>query len=134
MKLTKQQIVPWVIVVAILGGSAVAILDPLTFLRRGQYRGEVRVLFDTLQLDMSREQVRRVMDPGKYPHLEFREVEGAMWLASAPYEFGAQSWVLVIEFQAERVSALRVRTHDGFKDSQRPAEAPADKVDPSVGR
>jgi hypothetical protein len=134
MRLTRQQIVPWVIVVAILGGSAVAILHPLTFLRRGRYRGEVRALFDDLQLDMNREQVRRVMDPGKYPHLDFREVEDAMWLASAPYEFGAQSWVLVVEFQDNRLTALRVRTHDGFKDFQRPAEAPADSVGPSVGR
>ena len=134
MKFTTQQIVPWAMAVVIFLGFAAAILDPLTFLRRGQYRGEVRALCDTLQLDMTREQVQRAMDTVKYPHLTFRQVEDAMWLASAPYEFGAQSWVLAIEFEGERVSALRVRTHDGFKDFQRPAEAPPDRVRPAVGR
>ena len=34
-------------------------------------------------------------------------------------------WVLLIEFENERVSALRVRTDDSFK--YHPAEAPQDK-------
>ncbi len=132
--MTRKQIVPLVTVAFVAVGLAVAIMNPMTFLRRGQYRGEVRGLFDTLQLDMSREQVKRVMDPGKYPNLTFHKIEDAIWTASAPYEFGAQSWVLVIEFQGERVTALRVRTHDGFKDFQRPVEAPVDKVGPSKNR
>lgn len=132
--MTKQRLVPLVTVACIAVGCLAFIVNPLTFLRRGEYRAEVQTLFKALQLDMSREQVRRVMDPGKYPHLEFTEVSGAMWLASAPYEFGAQSWVLVLDFQGERVTALRVRTHDGFADFQRPAEAPADKIGPLVGR
>src|SRR5262245_52920082 len=36
-----------------------------------------------------------------------------------------QNWVLLIEFENERVSALRVRTDDGSK--YHPAEAPRDK-------
>jgi hypothetical protein len=128
VKWTRRKNVPWILVVVILVGSLAAILDPLTFLRGGQYRGEVRALYDTLQLDMSKEQVQRAMDTAKYPHLKFRQVEDAVWFASAPYEFGAQNWVLLIEFQGERVSALRVRTDDGFKDFQRPAEAPPDRV------
>lgn len=134
MTLTRQQIGPWVMAVVLVAGFAAAILDPLTFLRRGEYRGEIRALFDTLQLEMTRDQVQRAMDPGKYPHLTFRQVDDAMWLASAPYEFGAQSWVLWIEFQGERVSGLRVRTHDGLKDYQRPAAAPLDRVRPAVAR
>jgi hypothetical protein len=134
MTLTRQQIVLWAIFVLIGLGFVAAILNPLTFLRRGQYRGEVRTLCNTLQLDMTKGEVQRAMDTAKYPHLEFRQVDDATWLASAPYEFGAQSWVLVIDFQGERVSALRVRTHDGFADFQRPTEAPLDRVTRPVGR
>ena len=130
--MTRQQIVPWVTVAFLAVSFAAAIVNPLTFLRRDHYRGEVRALFDTLQLDMSREQVRRVMDPSKYPNLTFHKAEGSRWTASAPYEFGAQGWVLVIEFQGERVTALRVRTHDGLKDFQRPETAPVDKVGRSM--
>ena len=110
------------------------IVNPLTLPGRGQYSGQVRALFNALQLDMSREQVRRVMDSGEYPDVGFREGDSATWLASAPDEFDAQRWVLVIEFQDERVAALRIRTHDDFKNFQRTADAPADKVRRSFGR
>ena len=52
-----------------------------------------------------------------------------VWCGSL--EFGAGNWLLVIQFQGEQVSALRVRTADG--DHDHPAEAPPDKVRPSRG-
>ena len=106
--------------------AAIMIMDPLTFLRREQYRGEVRALYQSLQPGMTKEEVRRVMDSGKYPNLQFHRGDGQMWLGAAPLEFGAGNWVLMIEFQNEHVSALRVRTADGVHDH--PAEAPADNV------
>ena len=45
------------------------------------------------------------------------------WAVSMPLEFGAGDWVLLIEFQAGQVKAVRVRTSDG----PRPKDAPKDK-------
>jgi hypothetical protein len=97
------------------------------FLHREQYRGEVRTLYENVQPGMSREQVRREMDAGKYPHLDFHR-DGQVWFGSAPSEFGAGNWVLAVEFQGELVSAVRVRTGDGLQSVHHPAEAPPDKV------
>ena len=88
------------------------LVDP--FLSRERYRGEVRTLYENVQLGMVKEQVRHEMDSGKYPHLDFHR-DGQLWLGSAPYEFGAGNWVLAIEFQGDRVSAVRVRKGDGLR-------------------
>jgi hypothetical protein len=111
---------------AMLVVCAVVIVKPWTFLRRDLYRGEVRALYQSLRPGMTREQVAQVMDSGKFQHLTF-DRKSPLWSGDAPYEFGAQSWVLLIEFQAQRVSALRVRTADGIGPQHHPAEAPPDK-------
>ena len=101
------------------------VIDP--FLNRERYRGEVRTLYENVQLGMGKEQVRHEMDSGKYPNLDFHR-HGQLWLGSAPYEFGAGNWVLAIEFQGDRVSAVRVRKGDGLQEYHHPDEAPPDKA------
>jgi hypothetical protein len=115
-----------VLLALIVGVFVVLVLDPVTFLRRSEYRGEVRMLYEALEPGMTRPQVRAAIDSGRFPHLRFRTDDDHTWLAFAPYEFGAQNWVLLIEFESDRASALRVRTNDSFK--YHPAEAPPDKA------
>jgi hypothetical protein len=105
---------------------AASIFSPVTFLRREQYRDEVRALYESLRPGMTHEQVRYAMDSGRYPNLAFYPGDPQMWSGAAPLEFGARNWVLLIEFQGEHVSALRVRTADGIRDH--PVGAPPDKV------
>jgi hypothetical protein len=50
------------------------------------------------------------------------------WLVSMPGEFGASDWTLIVEFHVGKVSALRVRTADG----PRPQNGPADKGTPDA--
>jgi hypothetical protein len=45
------------------------------------------------------------------------------WVITMPLEFGATDWKLVIDFQNDKVSAVRVRTSDGPP----PAAGPQDK-------
>jgi hypothetical protein len=47
----------------------------------------------------------------------------ADWIITMPLEFGASDWKLLIEFQDDRVSAVRVRTSDGPP----PKDGPNDK-------
>jgi hypothetical protein len=101
------------------------IVDP--FLNRERYRGEVRTLYESLKLGMTKEQVQHEMDSGKYPDLDFHR-ENELWLGSAPLEFGAGNWVLAIEFRGDQVLAIRVRKGDGLQDVHHPVEAPRDKV------
>jgi hypothetical protein len=109
------------VIAAILWGE----IQP--FLNRERYRGEVRALYENVRPGMTSDQVRREMDSGKYPHLDFHQ-DGKLWLGSAPYEFGAGNWVLAVDFQGDVVSAVRVRKGDGLQDVHHPAEAPPDKV------
>jgi membrane protein implicated in regulation of membrane protease activity len=101
------------------------ILDP--FLHREQYRGEVRALYDSVHLGMNKQMVAQEMAAAKYPHLDFHK-EGELWSASAPLQFGAGNWVLVVEFRGDEVFAVRVRTADGVEKIHHPEDAPVDKT------
>jgi hypothetical protein len=81
------------IVAIIVGVFAVLIVAPWTFLRRDEYQGEVRGLYQRLQPGMTRQQVREEIASGMYPHLRFHDADDAMWSAAAPLEFGAGNWV-----------------------------------------
>ena len=91
----------WVLVVAVL---AAILWDPIVapFLHRERYRGEVRTLYENLKLEMTKEQVQHEMESGKSPDLDFHR-EDALWLGSAPLEFGAGNWV-----SASRICARTV--------------------------
>ena len=122
----KVEIALAVLVLTLLAaGGWDRIVDPL--LHRETYRGEVRTLYENLQPGMTREQVRRETESGRYPHLDFHR-ERQLWLGSAPLEFGAGNWVLAIEFQGDHVFSVRVRKGDGLQDIHHPVEAPPDKV------
>ena len=110
-------------------GAVIAILwDPFigAFLHRERYRDEIRTLDQSLQPGMTKDQVRQVMDSGRYPNLRFDRGPDELWSAEAPLEFGAGNWMLLIGFHGEQVSMMRVRTADGIHDH--PAEAPPDRV------
>jgi hypothetical protein len=111
-----------VIVIVVLVAS---IFSPITFLSRNKYRAEIRGLYERLQPGMARAQVQTAVKSANYPNLEFTSDDTQTWLVSTPLEFGAQNWVLLIEFAGEHVSALRVRTPDSYRNH--PPEAPPDK-------
>lgn len=109
----KLQIGVAALIIAILAGILWhPIIDP--FLHRERYREEVRTLYENLQPGMTKEHVRREMDSGKYPHLDFHR-NGQLWLGSAPLEFGAGNWVLAVEFEGDQLVAVRVRKGDGLQ-------------------
>lgn len=101
------------------------------FIHRERSRAEIRGLHDALAPGMPREGVAKLLDGTSYPHLTTRRVSTDVWLAEAPYEFGAGNWIVVIEFQGERARAIRVRTADGMHIH--PNEAPPDRVLPDSG-
>ena len=111
-----------VIVIVVLVAS---FFRPITFLNRNKYRSEIRGLYERLQPGMARAQVQAAVKSGNDPNLRFNSDDAQTWLVSTPLEFGAQNWVLLIEFEGEHVSALRVRTADSSQNH--PPEAPPDK-------
>ena len=118
-----------------MAGTIIVILwDPFfgAFIHRARNRGEIRDLYSALEPGMTRQQVSRQMDGVRYPHLTMRQVNAELWQAEAPFEVGAGNWILWIEFQGERVRAIRVRTEDSFHDH--PGEAPVDRVLPGQSR
>ena len=112
------------LVIAIVVITA-SLFRPITFLNREKYRAEIRGLHERLQPGMSRQQVQRAVESGQHPNLEFHQDDAQKLFAWAPLEFGAQNWVLIIEFRGDHVSALRIRTQDSF--GHHPPDAPPDK-------
>ena len=49
-------------------------------------------------------------------------------VARTPLELGAHNWILLIDYQGERVAAVAVRTDDTHRHA--PKGAPADKTQP----
>ena len=113
VSMKKVEIALAVLVLVVLGAIGWdRIVDPL--LHRETYRGEVRTLYENLHLGMTKEQVRRETESGRYPHLDFHR-EGQLWLGSAPLEFGAGNWVLAIGFRAITCSASAFAKAMAFK-------------------
>jgi hypothetical protein len=122
------------IIFAAVGVLLAVMWDPFIgpFVHRERSRTEVRALYDALAPGMPRDAVAKLLDGKSYPHLTIRHVSAQLWLAEAPYEFGAGNWIVVIEFQGERTGAIRVRTADGLHIH--PNEAPLDRVLPDSAR
>lgn len=123
----------------LIGCAAVGVLaalmwDPFIgpFVHRERSRTEIRALYGALAPGMARDAVANLLEGTNYPHLTIRRVSTELWLAEAPYEFGAGNWIVVIEFQDERARAVRVRTADGLHIH--PKEAPPDRVLPDFAR
>ena len=119
-----RRVFEYALAIAILAIAA-SLFRPLAFFHRDKYREEVRGLYERLHPGMTRPQVQEAMESGRHPNLEFYRDDRQRWLASSPLEFGAQNWVLIIEFHGDQVAALRIRTADSF--DQRSPDAPPDK-------
>ena len=102
-----------------------ALFTPIAFVNRGEYRAQIRGLYERLQPGMPRAQVREAVASHNYPNLQLQAGDSGTWYVQTPREFGAGNWELLIEFQGERVSAVRVRTADTHEYP--PPEAPPDK-------
>jgi hypothetical protein len=115
------------IAVAVIALAIAVVRAPMVdaLLHREQYQAEVRALHDSVQPGMTKEQVQRLLDPSRYPHLQIRRTDAHLWSAAAPLELGATNWVLYIEFENGCVSTLGIRTGDGRDDH--PDGAPHDK-------
>jgi len=100
-----------------------------SFVYRERYRGEIRALYGALAPGMPRDEVSRLLDRAARGHLTIDRESRELWLAEAPYEFGAGNWIVVIEFEGERARAIRVRTEDGLHIH--PTDAPPDRVLPN---
>ena len=121
-----------VAIVTLSSAALLAILwEPLvgSFLYRERNRGEVRALYEKVQIGMSTVEVTREIRSDRYPHLRL-DVAPDSWIAWAPEEFGAQNWVLLIRAKEDRVVSVWVRTSDSF--STRPQDAPPDKNSTSL--
>ena len=102
-----------------------ALFTPMAFLHRERDQAEARSLYDRVQAGMAKSELQEALRSGNYPNLKLRAEDTKAWYVSTPLLFGAGNWKLLIEFQAERVSAVRVRTPDDLKYP--PPEAPPDK-------
>ena len=113
----------------VIVGFAAALLKPLTRWNRGKYRAQVLALYGELHVGSTRTDLQRLMQSGRYPDLTLDARDTQKWFAEAPYEFGAGNWVLVIEFDNGRVTALRIRTADSYEKP--PPKAPPDRTLPT---
>ena len=106
------------IAVAVIALAIAVVRAPMVdaLLHRDEYQAEVRALYDSVQPGMTKEQVQRLLDSARYPHLQVRRTDAHLWTAAAPLELGATNWVLYIEFENGRVSTLGVRSADGRDD------------------
>lgn len=77
----------------------------------------------------TREQVLRHYYALRTDNLRMSCDRPAEWIISMPLEFGASDWSLRLEFDQDRVSAVRMRTSDGPK----PNASPDDKAKPDKG-
>lgn len=75
----------------------------------------------------TREQVAEAFAWGDYDYLKLRTHDTRdQWFFHTPYRFGASDWILVVAFDRDHVSAVRVGTSDDIR--RRPDGAPPDRI------
>ena len=95
-------------------------------------RREMRDLVAHVAPNDSRAQVQKFILARRYRHLSLQTSGPDLWRLNTPPEWGAANWVLLIEWNKDRVGALRLRTAANMK--ARPQEtAPPDEVAPGWG-
>lgn len=122
----KQIVVACLICVLLLAGVGYWCWQGIHY--RPEARQEMRNLMAQIQLGDTKAQVQQKFKSGSYKVLLFRTNRGAnLWSVSTPFEFGAGNWILYLEFDKDKVIALRLRVADSI--TMRPREqAPPDKV------
>jgi hypothetical protein len=117
------------VAVLIVGVLAASLWDPIVdpFLNRERYRGEVRTLYDNLKLEMTKDRCSTRWSQASTPISTFIEKTSCGW-ALRRWSSAQGIGCLAIEFQSDRVSAVRVRKGDGLQKFHHPVEAPPDKV------
>jgi hypothetical protein len=87
---------------------------------------ELLALNAALGLGVSQHEVRVVLARPEFSHLELLGADGGSeeWWVYTPLEFGAQNWILGLQFTDGRLSATRVRMADG---DFHPIGAPLDR-------
>jgi hypothetical protein len=87
--------------------------------------GEIALLAGVIQRDSTRGSVAQAFAHGSFDYLKLRTGETANhWVFQTPSRFGGGDWILIVEFQGERVIAVRVGTSDNARRRER---APADR-------
>jgi hypothetical protein len=81
----------------------------------------------TLSLGDSRESARRTVEARMRPELHFDRSHERWWYVRMPWEIRSTDWVLLIEFEQDRLSRLRMRTSDGDGVENKPKESPPDQ-------
>ncbi len=89
---------------------------------RQEWRDGIASLHSEIKLQASREENNRLLLE-RWPE-EYLTNEKTV--ARTPLELGAHNWILLIDYQGDRVAAVAIRTDDSY--SEAPLGAPADKT------
>jgi hypothetical protein len=103
--------------------SYVFVLAPFKVNKNARY--EILTIYHTVLLGMSKDEVLQKYKTGGFLDVKLDEHKINQWILSTPVEFGAQNWILYINFEKERVIRLEIRSHDN--SSRKPKDAPDDK-------
>lgn len=82
---------------------------------------------NALSVGDSREAARGTIESRLRPELRFEGSHPHLWTVRMPSEVRATDWMLLIDFEQDRVSQVRMRTSDGMDIVHKPKEAPPDK-------
>ena len=131
MKLRRSHVIASIIVavVAIYYGWWLFVSGDVFQLpkRNAPNRAGLLQVYDAIRVGASHSEVLSAYWQHRTDSLRLSADTPAVWVIEMPLEFGASDWTLRIEFQDERVSAVRVRTSngpppdDGPKDKQKNA-------------
>jgi hypothetical protein len=95
----------------------------ISFSENYEARSEILDLWKNLKLNADYNETLSDIQQYNFEHLSINTSENVVFIET-PLEFGAQNWVLMIEFKDRKIVALRFRTVDNL--SIRPKGAPSD--------
>ena len=75
---------------------------------RADARREVRHFMSQIEIGDTQTQVKEKFREGHYLTLELQELQSNLWSIRTPYEFGAGNWIVRVEFEDAKVTALHL--------------------------
>jgi hypothetical protein len=90
-------------------------------------RDALTSVMNALTIGDLREPAQRTVESRLRPELRFDRSHPHLWTVRMPFETRATDWMVLIDFEQDRVSGVRMRTSDGMDERHKPKEAPPDK-------
>lgn len=89
-------------------------------------RTNLLVLYELLNIGDTEGEVLKIFDRNGMSALKLSKWKSDQWVIATPLQLMADNWILLLDFENNRVVQIRIRTDDSI--NEKPASSPPDRT------